>query len=183
MEPDFKSWYVQGQELNAKCVDDTAGAERWELVDYGNKLGADQFRTHVVLTYNLVRPRPDDPDPMNWFLNFLAKEHGEKRSLHYIHRLSIATFDKLEAGLIPGIGFGARAEPAGGETESERSARRRAIVGPILDAKGWSVYQWEQEAGVPSKVAQRFMAGKTISLSKRSQTKLTQALALSELPH
>ncbi len=78
-------------------------AGNWFPSETSLALGADHFLTHVVLTYNLVRPRPDDPDPLNWFLKLLAAEHGEKHSLWCIHRLSIATFDKLRAGLIPEI--------------------------------------------------------------------------------
>ena len=65
--------------------------------------------------------------------------------------------------------------------EKTRAAWRKAIVGPRLEALGWSVYRWEKEAGVPSKLAQRYLDGKTKKLASSSRAKLSRALGI-DLP-
>src|ERR1035437_8066778 len=42
-----------------------------------------------------------------------------------------------------------------------KAARRRAVIMPLLFAKSWTAYRWEQEAGVTRKVGTRYLAGKT----------------------
>jgi len=105
MEADFSSWYRFGQELNAQCVDETPGSERWELVTYGNKLGADRFLTHATLAAKLLSPA--DPDPLSVWSRLVAKDYGTRGAdgklyISLIHEKSIATLEKLRAGLFPG---------------------------------------------------------------------------------
>ena len=57
-------------------------------------------------------------------------------------------------------------------------ARRRwAVAEPKLAELGWTVYRWEKEAKVASKVAQRYLDGKK-NLSKESREKLSAALGI-----
>jgi hypothetical protein len=63
------------------------------------------------------------------------------------------------------------------------AARRRAVIQPILDAKGWSVYRWEKESGVTSKVGQRYLDGATRTLRRESSLKLSNSIELAVLPN
>jgi hypothetical protein len=65
--------------------------------------------------------------------------------------------------------------------KDSRAGWRRTIVEPRLAALGWSVYRWEKEAGVPSKLAQRYLDGKTVKLEADSRKKLSGALGI-DLP-
>jgi hypothetical protein len=64
-----------------------------------------------------------------------------------------------------------------------RSARRRAVIDPILKARGLSTYRWERDAKVASKVGARYLKGET-SLRRDTRKKLAEAVGLqeSELP-
>jgi hypothetical protein len=106
MEADFASWYRRGSELSAHCIDETPGSERWELVTYGNNLGADRFLTHATLAAKLLSPA--DPDPLSVWSRLVAKDHGTRGAdgklyISLIHEKSIATLEKLRAGLIPAV--------------------------------------------------------------------------------
>lgn len=72
------------------------------------------------------------------------------------------------------------------ETEAwqiaERAERRRRIIDPILEGKGLSVYRWEKEAKVASKVGQRWLDGKTKRLRREQHNKLARVLGLDKLP-
>jgi hypothetical protein len=70
-------------------------------------------------------------------------------------------------------------ETPGSETQEDRARRRQHILDPALRAKGWAVYRWEKEAGVASKVGQRYYDGDTERLSAESERKLSEALGIS----
>jgi hypothetical protein len=62
------------------------------------------------------------------------------------------------------------------------SARRHRIIDPMLTENGLSIYRWEKEAGVSSKVGQRYLDGKTRKLRAEQEKKLAHALGLDKLP-
>lgn len=65
------------------------------------------------------------------------------------------------------------------EPQEDRANRRQHILEPALRGKGWTVYRWEKEAGVASKVGQRYYDGETERLSAESEMKLSEALGIS----
>jgi hypothetical protein len=62
------------------------------------------------------------------------------------------------------------------ESEDDRATRRQSVMTPILKTLGWTPYRWEQEAGVGSKVANRYLSGKTRRLRSEPRIKLEQAM-------
>lgn len=89
------------------------------------------------------------------------------------HKLNSGTTDATEAN--QGRRKQTKVVPI---SSPERAEKRRAFVDPILRTKGWSVYRWEKEAGVTSKVGQRYYNGTTNKLRIEQRQKLAKALEI-----
>jgi hypothetical protein len=84
-----------------------------------------------------------------------------------------------------------RAQSAAGEPAQPRArrdvvavaTRRKAVVEPILDAKGWSILRWANEADVDYNTASDFLNGLT-DPHRPTRVRLAKALSVpvSELP-
>jgi hypothetical protein len=63
------------------------------------------------------------------------------------------------------------------------AARRKAVVDPILDAKGWSILRWANEANVDYNTASDFLNGLTAP-HRPTRVRMAKALSISvlELP-
>jgi len=62
-----------------------------------------------------------------------------------------------------------------------KGQRRRAIISPRLDLKGWSVPRWAKEAGVNQSVAYDYMSGKS-DPHPGNRKALAIAVGLEDLP-
>ena len=74
---------------------------------------------------------------------------------------------------------GSISEAAGpAATKEERAAARQQFVQPLLGQKGWSSYEWAQQARVEPPTAKRYLDGTTVHVRRKQRTLLARALGL-----
>jgi lambda repressor-like predicted transcriptional regulator len=67
-------------------------------------------------------------------------------------------------------------EPEG--TQREQQSGRKDFVIPLLEAKGWSILDWANEAGVAHATAHDYLDGKTKKSYASTRLKLAKALGV-----
>jgi hypothetical protein len=70
------------------------------------------------------------------------------------------------------------ANPEPSQTQPKKALSRREFVTPILDAKGWSIFDWANEANVSHATALDYLANKTKAY-RSTRLKLAKALGIS----
>ena len=177
---------------------DWSSTDGWSPLIRGNAGNQVNTRFNALATRAGLHVDPQAHNPRDTWLNMLHSTCGEYRetnvtevttkvgvligvqrarfgSLHRLRKSSVTLCGTLRAQAAT------RRQKFNLETDAQRAARREAIVGPILKANGLSVYRWEKNAGVTSKVAQRYLNGTTKALHPDSRKLLSDLLGI-QLP-
>jgi lambda repressor-like predicted transcriptional regulator len=80
-----------------------------------------------------------------------------------------------------GLPTGAKAAPIDPKAKGE-AISRRAFVMPLLEAKGWSILDWANDANVSHATAQDYLDNKTKPYPS-TRKKLAKALGVNALPN
>jgi lambda repressor-like predicted transcriptional regulator len=105
-----------------------------------------------------------------WLLAESSQDAFQKAAIHFVDTAGKPIIKPTEAKA-------AQIEPR----PKAESLSRRAFITPLLDAKGWSILDWANEANVSHATAQDYLDNKTKPYPS-TRKKLAKALGLNMLP-